>query len=242
MFQTTPEMMQEFGWEVSVMISSYPTRDHINKALIGGAVEDSFCDMVKKFCVGVSIEKCPPNERRNDLIIEGQKFSVKYSTPNKNGRIPPIRLINSHTTTDKIYITDEDIILVVRSSAHTQFLNDNSRIYNPDSKQFVKKYGKNGKIGNTAKMLLEQHSENDLLSLAQFKYSGKIIFIPKTAITAADVVHSRDGVDLSAKFINKFVENIENRRYIAQVDIKFMDHLPEVNLIKVAKAHVGINR
>ena len=80
------ECVKEFEEAVEKLVSSYNTRNHENRFVVGGALEILFCALLRS--LGFECEWL--RELRYDLKIDGQRFSIKS---NFTGR-GTMRLIN----------------------------------------------------------------------------------------------------------------------------------------------------
>ena len=219
---------------ISKIKTAFPTKYNPNKFLVGNAVEYWFVEKVNEHLyekeVLSQVRLCDKNATRNDFecIFDGHTipFSLKYSTPNKQGILSNIRMINKHTSSEKKeYIFDEDVFVIVPSVNVPRDLTD--YVLHPSTKRW---HGRNTRPG---KRILEDFTEQDVCDAVKKKYSGKIAFIPKTSVSHNDLRQNTDGIDLKSSFINEFLNDEKNNDFIALVDIGHCHDTDELDIVRI---------
>jgi hypothetical protein len=223
-FQENAELCQSFGDAISRLKTAFPTRLNQNKFMLGMAVEYVFVEMFNR-SIGEAVGAlCARNQTRTDVVFYNTfPLSLKYSTPSKTGKISNVRLINKHTSKEKKYEIDEDTIVIIPSTSY-----DSTKTFlNPEKGNLMKR------TTRAAKKIIEKFSSKEIERKTAYHFAGKLVYIPKSKVTANDIKSTTDGIELKSSFINEYVKNESNKKYIAQVDIKQRTDVQEIDIIKL---------
>jgi hypothetical protein len=231
-FKTNCHLRSSFEWAVSILKTKYPTSLNANKFAVGGTIEYLMTQLFDEYFNKQIIKLCDHNEKRNDIIAFGVfPLSMKYSTREQNGSFSPIRLINKHTSNhQKEYNHNQDLLIITPNTLN--YVIPENKVYNPNTKRCVAINNK--KI----QQLLAHHSIQELNDIRTQKTTGKLIFIPNEAIGSAAINSNADGIDLTAHFLDEFVSNPENAKYITSLNIKNDDTIQPDALCRMLAANI----
>jgi hypothetical protein len=217
------ELKDDLAEAISVVKTVFPTKHNQNKFMLGMGIERLFTEIVCSHSRRHVIELCNKNETRVDITVLGKfPFSLKYSTPSANGSLSNVRLVNKHSTYDKVYQVHFDILIVVPSSKC-----DPSYVYDFESNRFCKIETKK------AQRLIQTYGQDYVNQQTHARLCGKLVYIPAGHITRSSLKETQDGIELSSKFLNDYVRNVNYSNNIINLDILQKNDMPELDIIKI---------
>lgn len=222
-------LLHEMATSLSKIKTAFPTKHNQNKFMLGMGTEYIFVETLCRSGRPIA-SLCGRNETRVDVnVLNKFRFSLKYSTPRKCGTMNNIRLINKHCTNEKNYAIEDDIFVIVPSCSQ-----DDDKVYDIETGKFYKCTSKKG-----LKVLLGSKFE-DACKKTKELLSGKLVFIPCSAIDKYALKHTQDGIELSSSFLNNYISNPSNAENVLFWDVKSDDSVVELDIIRIGvEAAIG---
>jgi hypothetical protein len=206
-----------FSEMLSVMKTQYPTSSHIGKFIVGLSCEYLFCTALKNQNPPYPIFLCADDEVRNDVFFSGPlsgpnvnvqagthrfDYSLKYKKPNPSAGLNKLTVPNVRLVNTQGRINMDNI-------REDVFL----IIPNPERPP--------PKKGATAPR--RTFNPNPV--------KGRLVFIPHRLLTKDALAVKSDGVDLTSKFINNFIQSYPD--YSTEIDVSSLTDLPSLDPIRI---------